>query len=929
MTSLLLNFCLLIACAFAVSLTYRDWPVRRRGTEHVLRLGLAAAATWLLAVSSMEVGIFRIDLRYVPVVLVTLSYGPGLGALVAAPMLVWRLLFDGDAGVAPAVWLHFLSVLGLGTLLRPWAGRLLGDLRARDLWLTPLPFLGVGWGLLLSPEGRELFWSAYPLRLLLSAAGLTAALFILQSRLRLLRLAHTLRTQAHTDPLTGLPNRRQFDRDLAALGTGGHLALLDLDHFKAVNDRHGHSGGDRVLRQVGGRLRDPGPGGVRAYRVGGEEFALLAEAPDQGRLLAWVAALRGELRQGNLPWGVLTLSAGLATRRPAEAEGELLRRADEALYLAKTNGRDRLVVWTPHPPRSAQAGAESPEAPLRLQPRHSVWQGLRTTVALLAGRRTLSDDDWGRMLSLAVTAVDGAGCGTLDIREGRDFRVVAVHGYDAALVGLTLSEESQQRWYGGSLAAWRAGEARVVSGEALAQAYAGSDAELASPAARLLSEVGRRQEVQASLCLPVVLEGEVVAHLNLDALAPQGEFGPQAAEDAGLFVQQIAALLHLQERWNELTRLVELHSSLGAAPGGTSLEDHLTCAAQDLLRAKHALLLRHDAPTDTLRSTGAERHEPPLGPVVLARGEGLAWAALAGRRVLRVPDVQQDSRVYRREQLGRGAMMSVPLLSSHDEPLGALVLTRESERPFGEADEHLALLLGSLAARMLERDAHLGDLRATLDAALETLGVAVELRDFETQGHTERVTHLALTFGAALGLSPERLLGLRQGAALHDIGKLGVPDAVLLKPGRLTPEERLLIETHAPRGAELAARIPFLHPEAHGVVRSHHERWDGTGYPDGLCGEGVPLLARIFALCDVYDALTSDRPYRAALPPEEALAILEAGRGTQFDPALTDRFVALQRAGRFGPPWTAPLHAPRHEAPPPPRLPQRPAAGED
>ncbi|MDL2345892.1 GAF domain-containing protein, partial [Deinococcus sp. MIMF12] len=252
----------------------------------------------------------------------------------------------------------------------------------------------------------------------------------------------------------------------------------------------------------------------------------------------------------------------------------------------------------------------------------SVWQGLRTTVALLAGRRTLTDEDWGQMLALAVAAVDGAGCGTLDIREGRGFRVVAAHGYGAALLGLTLGEEAQQRWYGASLAAWRAGEPRVVSGEALARAYAESDAELASPEARLLSDVGRRQEVRASLCLPVVLEGEVVAHLNLDALSPAEDFGPRAAEDAALFAQQIAALLHLQERWNELTRLVELHSSLGAAPSGTPLEDHLTCAAQDLLRARHALLLRHDEATDTLRSTGPERHVPPLGPVVLGRGAG-------------------------------------------------------------------------------------------------------------------------------------------------------------------------------------------------------------------------------------------------------------------------------------------------------------------
>ncbi|WP_152550652.1 HD domain-containing phosphohydrolase [Deinococcus sp. RL] len=921
MTSLLLNLCLLIACAFAVSLTYREWPVKRRGSEHVARLVLTAGATLLLAMVSMEAGNFRIDLRYVPIALVTLSNGPWVGALVAAPALVWRLAGTSDPAVWAVVWLHLLSVLLLSSLLRPWAQRLLMDLRARDLWLTPLPFLGVGWGLLLSPEGRELFWGSYPLRVLLGGVGLAASLFILQSRLRLLRLAYILRTQAHTDALTGLPNRRQFDLDLAALEPGGHLALLDLDHFKAINDRHGHSTGDRVLRQVGRQLAGPEEGGVRAYRVGGEEFALLAGAAEGGALRAWLESVRGALRQGELPCGPLTLSAGWATRLPGETPDALLRRADEALYLAKTNGRDQLVVWTPRP---AQAPPETghPPAAEPPQPRHSVWQGLRTTVALLAGRRTLSDADWAEVLHHAVNAVDGAGCGTLDIRRGRGFRVVAAHGYGPGLVGLTLSEASQQRWYGeGALAAWRAGEARVVRGEALAQAFAESDAALDSPEARLLSEVGRRQEVRANLCIPVVLEGEVVAHLNLDALTPSEDFSPQAVADAGLFAQQIAALLHLQERWNELTRLVELHTSLSVSPEGAHLEDLLTAGAQELLRAKCALLLRHDPVTDTLRSTGPERYSPPLGPVVLGRGEGLAWAALEARQVLCVDDVTADPRVYRRDQLGRSTMMAVPLLDGHDEPLGALILTREPERPFGAADRHLALLLGSLAARLLERDAHLADLRTTLDAALETLGVAVELRDFETQGHTERVTHLALTFGRALGLPEGRLLGLRQGASLHDIGKLGVPDAVLLKPGALTPEERLLIETHAPRGAELAARIPFLHPEAHGVIRSHHERWDGTGYPDGLRGEAIPLLARIFALCDVYDALTSDRPYRAALPPAEALAILEAGRSTQFDPDLVARFVALQRGGRFGPPWTAPL--------PTAFLPERSASGED
>lgn len=262
-------------------------------------------------------------------------------------------------------------------------------------------------------------------------------------------------------------------------------------------------------------------------------------------------------------------------------------------------------------------------------------------------------------------------------------------------------------------------------------------------------------------------------------------------------------------------------------------------------------------------------------------------------------DLSTDARAHRRDRLGPGALMAVPLGAAGSEPLGALVLIRPPERPFSEAEVHLALLLGSLVARLLERDQHLGQLQATLDAALEVMGASVELRDVQTQAHTRRVTEFAVTFAQALGLEAARVHGLRQGAALHDIGKLGVPDAVLLKPGRLSPEERALSETHPERVAELAALIPFLYPEARGVIRSHHERWDGAGYPDCLRGEAIPLLARLFALCDVYEALISERRAVGAVTPAQALDVALQGRGTHFDPGLTDAFVKLQAAGAF------------------------------
>lgn len=187
-------------------------------------------------------------------------------------------------------------------------------------------------------------------------------------------------------------------------------------------------------------------------------------------------------------------------------------------------------------------------------------------------------------------------------------------------------------------------------------------------------------------------------------------------------------------------------------------------------------------------------------------------------------------------------------------------------------------------------------LQTTLEGSLLALGLALETRDLETSGHTQRVVDLSVQLAQALGLGPAQIAELRHGAYLHDIGKLTIPDAVLLKPGPLDPGERALMQTHASAGHEMALRMPALAPGALLVIRHHHERWDGTGYPDRLAGEAIPLLARIFAVCDVYDALTSRRPYKPAWTSQQALAELSAQRGKQFNPAVVDAFV---RAGAF------------------------------
>jgi response regulator RpfG family c-di-GMP phosphodiesterase len=180
----------------------------------------------------------------------------------------------------------------------------------------------------------------------------------------------------------------------------------------------------------------------------------------------------------------------------------------------------------------------------------------------------------------------------------------------------------------------------------------------------------------------------------------------------------------------------------------------------------------------------------------------------------------------------------------------------------------------------------------TYDETLAALGGALELRDIETQGHSRRVTHYCLEMARALHWSNEELRVLARGSFLHDIGKIGIPDAILLKPDRLTIEETAVMQTHARIGYDLLCRIAFLTPASQ-IVLTHQERWDGTGYPQGLRGEEIPFGARIFAIADTLDAITSDRPYRAGAPFSAAISEISRESGRQFDPEVVRIFLQV------------------------------------
>jgi response regulator RpfG family c-di-GMP phosphodiesterase len=186
-------------------------------------------------------------------------------------------------------------------------------------------------------------------------------------------------------------------------------------------------------------------------------------------------------------------------------------------------------------------------------------------------------------------------------------------------------------------------------------------------------------------------------------------------------------------------------------------------------------------------------------------------------------------------------------------------------------------------------------LRDTYRATLETLGAALDSRDVGTESHSRRVHGYALATAKVYGVAEDQMEDLAHGVLLHDIGKIGIPDAILLKPGPLTPDEWTIMRTHPEIGRRLIEKVPFLR-NAVPVVYCHHEKWDGTGYPQGLRGEEIPLGARIFAVVDAFDAMTADRPYSKAKPFDVARAEIRRCSGAHFDPTVVESFMRVPDA---------------------------------
>lgn len=234
---------------------------------------------------------------------------------------------------------------------------------------------------------------------------------------------------------------------------------------------------------------------------------------------------------------------------------------------------------------------------------------------------------------------------------------------------------------------------------------------------------------------------------------------------------------------------------------------------------------------------------------------------------------------------------AVPVSARQKRPLGVVLLAREGQRPFAAEEKAMANSLARIMGAQLGQMEAIKELESAYDGTLRALGLALEMRDHETQGHTKRVVAWADQMAQDLGLDAVSRKHLRWGAYLHDIGKLSIPDRILLKPDKLDEAEWEVMKTHVTLGYDMLSNVPFLPEETLEVVRFHHEGWDGHGYPLGKKGEEIPILARIFAVVDIFDALYSTRPYKRAWKPAEIIAELKRLKGKKLDPNLVDVFI--------------------------------------
>jgi HD-GYP domain-containing protein (c-di-GMP phosphodiesterase class II) len=419
--------------------------------------------------------------------------------------------------------------------------------------------------------------------------------------------------------------------------------------------------------------------------------------------------------------------------------------------------------------------------------------------------------------------------------------------------------------------------------------------------------------IKSMMGIPLVKGMQVLGSLMImDSENPQ-RFTPQDLELASIFGGHAAlaidnaklyqkAQLHLKHE--KALREIDL-----AITSNMALSETLHVVlyqARARLHVDACAILLLDPETQKLEYTGGQGFRTELiKKTAIQLGEGSAGYAVQEQRIFGRAEIESPAEISDRAEViteENVVVYFIAPLVAKGKLLGALeVYHRAPIIMKTEWLKFLETLAGQTAIAidnanlLVELQRSNADLTQAYDTTLEGWSTALDLRDKETEGHTKRVTEMTIRLAERIGVSQQELIQIRRGALLHDIGKMGIPDRILLKPDKLTDEEWILMHMHPTYAFQMLKPIAYLQ-QALDIPYCHHEKWDGTGYPRGLKGEEIPLGARIFCIVDVYDALTSDRPYRTAWPKEKVLSHIRGLAGSHFDPQVVEAFLKMMGA---------------------------------
>ncbi len=715
-----------------------------------------------------------------------------------------------------------------------------------------------------------------------------AALAIDNAQIRA-RLEH----QAQTDSLTGLFNHRSFHEHLRNALQGAsqtHLPvavlMLDIDDFKRVNDVHGHGVGDELLVTLADALR----GAVRpddiVCRLGGEEFGVIMSGCDGTDATAVAGRIVARMEEIETPPGVgtVTVSVGSALG-PEHAMNprELAACAEAAMMTAKAQGKNRVVLY-------AEGATERPDAPMLVRDVRSLahmkmLQSLTGKLNRLTDVRKIGNEITSELRSL----IDYHNCRVF-VADGDELVPVAFRGALGAntgalpmellriKVGVGVTGQCAER--GESLLIGDAANCEFghringtpVIEESLVAVPLRYGAEVVGVI--VVSKLGLDQFDEDDVRLLEVLAGHAAVAVENARLYDSARREAESATALLEFSRELASSPSLDDI---LQRVVELTSALLGSPRTSIwLEDD---SGYVVARALYGHRPEERANVSARRFDVAKMTRMP------ADGEPFV---LSAERIASIVDDPLDS---------TSAYAIAPL--DADGGRGFIVASLPADGHYGDRELRLFGGLAHQAKLAIASASSFEGLERTFVSTVEALANALEANDEYTSTHARWISDLSLRVGSELGLNDVELKRLELGALLHDIGKIGVPSAILTKPGRLSATERAVVEMHPVLGERIIAPIDRLQ-EVRSIVRHCHERWDGRGYPDGLAGEEIPLEARIIFVCDAYHAMTTDRPYRRRLGHPEAVRRLRDGAGAQFDPRVVETCLGVLEREKHG-----------------------------